>query len=195
MSETGDACLNSGSATVVAIMGLPGREGRFEWNGLPVMSRPLSPGGRALHEARHEWGLDTSTSDPIGAAARLQPPLPGANHSPLERFRLLLDRVLFNQRALLEQLERCQPAKRLRGVGGLAASCGFRQLQADVLGRRIDSPEVTESGSLGAAMLATIALGFHTPPSAASHMVRSGRTYEPRADVAALYERQCRPDR
>lgn len=216
LSEPGDGCVTSGSATVVALMGGPGCEGRFAWNGLPLMSRPVSPGGRALRQARQAWGLDGSTPDAIRDAARLEPPSPtdrpfvdwagsfargeglalpvpsaaSSKQSPMVRFRWLLDEVLLGQRTVLEALERGQPATRLRAAGGLAVYAEFCQLQADVLGRRIDSLEVTESGSLGAAMLAATALGFHTPSSAASHMVRNALAYEPREDVSAFYERR-----
>lgn len=191
LSETGDACLNSGSASVVAVMGLPSREGRFEWNGLPIMSRPVSPGGRELTLACDELGL-SATTDPIGKAVRLQPAVNRSTDSPTAKFRLLLDVVLLNQRRMLEQLEQIQPARQLRGVGGLAASTDFCQLQADVLGRKVDALAVPESGSLGAALLATTSLGFHTPATAASHMVRTCRTFAPRSSVAAFYERQFR---
>jgi xylulokinase len=214
MREPGDSCLNTGSSTVVAMLARPGRPGRFEWVGCPILSRPIRPGGHILQRAHRIAGHEASFSDLLADAARLQtsPRIRrrlaelvrdvdredrevhkrlsdlARRHTPTELFHLLLGAIFLNQRSVLEAWERPgEPVGRVRSVGGLAAHPDANQMQADVHGRAVEVPRMAESGALGAALLAATALEFCTPGEAASHMVRPGRTYSPRPGLAATY--------
>jgi sugar (pentulose or hexulose) kinase len=212
----GDSCLSTGSSTVVAAVARPGCAGRFEWAGCQILSRPIRPGGRLLQWARRFAGPEDAIGDllreasrsrwPTGALDRFAGFLRGAGGEdcevrdqvseiaqrcpPPELFYLLLVAIFLGQRAALEGLERQGgPLRRPRSVGGLAADPALDQLQADVLGRAVEVPRITESGALGAAMLAATAIGACTPGEAATRMVRPGRTHAPRDEAAATFDR------
>lgn len=62
-----------------------------------------------------------------------------------------------------------RPLAVLRADGGAAANDFLMQFQADVLGCPIERPASMESTARGAAALAALALGWHTPQSLAAH--------------------------
>jgi sugar (pentulose or hexulose) kinase len=215
MREPGDACLNTGSAAVVAMLAPAECAGRFEWMGFPILSRLIRPGGRTLQWAARLAGADDSLAGLLAQAAHWQPPLSihcrlahfmreangedrevrsaladlAARYSPSETCRLLVDAIFLSQRRTLEELEQqAGPAWHVRSVGGLAAYPEINQLQADILGRALEVPRITESGALGAAMLAATALGHCTAREAASRMVRPHRTYEPHEEIGRIYD-------
>lgn len=77
----------------------------------------------------------------------------------------------------------------IRSVGGQARHPFITQLQADVFNLPVHVPEQTESGTLGAAILAAIALGLCPDlEHAAGQMVRMARTHCPRADTRAALD-------
>ena len=223
LCEPGDACLNTGSASVVALLARPGSTGRFEWAGYPLLSRPIRAAGRMLRWAAPANISDDAFAELLSSAARLRasvsmhrllPELVHAayacetdlrahvndvskQHTPSETIRLLLDAIFLRQRQVLTEMEgESQPARKIRSVGGLAASADVVQLQADVLGRALEVPRTTASGTLGAAMLAATALGFYTSQAAAAaRMAQIERRYEPRAEMAEAYDDLCNENR
>jgi glycerol kinase len=58
------------------------------------------------------------------------------------------------------------------------------QLQADLLGRRIERAAVAETTALGAALLAGRAIGLWGSDSQLAGLLGTGRVFEPRADDA-----------
>ena len=215
LREPGDACINTGSSAVVAVLDRPGRIGRFEWAGYPIQSRPTFPGGRILPVARRSNDPDGSSTDRLREAARQSPPArilrplvgrlrdakrddgeirdwlaeSAQQATPSEMDHLRLVAVFRGQRDALEELERkCGPVSRVRAVGGLAALPELNQLQADVLGRVVEVPRITDSGVLGAAMLAATELEICTPREASSRMVTVERFAVPRGEIAPAYE-------
>jgi glycerol kinase len=75
------------------------------------------------------------------------------------------------------------PMAHLRADGG-AASDLVLQLQADLLGRRIERAAVAETTALGAALLAGRAIGLWGSDSQLAGLLGTGRVFEPRADGA-----------
>jgi xylulokinase len=71
------------------------------------------------------------------------------------------------------------PAEEIRTVGGGARSELWCQIKADVTGRPVWVPAVTETTALGAAMLAGDAVGTWTLEEAADGLVRQARVHEP----------------
>jgi len=69
---------------------------------------------------------------------------------------------------------------RLRVDGGASANDLLMQIQADVLGVRVDRPAVRETTALGAALLAGLATGVFATPEAVVAARRLERTFEPR---------------
>ena len=66
------------------------------------------------------------------------------------------------------QADTGRPMTLLRADGGAAANDFLIQFQADLLNCRIERPACMESTALGAAALAALALGWHTPASLAN---------------------------
>ncbi len=76
-----------------------------------------------------------------------------------------------------------------RLTGGGARSAEWSQIVADVLQKPILAPDVPESGALGAAMLAAVAIGHYADfDTATAHLVQLGRIYEPDPAAAAGYD-------
>jgi autoinducer 2 (AI-2) kinase len=94
-------------------------------------------------------------------------------------------------RANLEQLEDVSgaPATAVALGGGAAASKAFPQILADVLGRSVHSAESPETSSLGAAAIASPALGLHdTIEHAAADAARGMRHHDPEMQRSARYD-------
>ena len=74
-------------------------------------------------------------------------------------------------------------------AGGAAKSPLWAQIVADVTGKRVKVPEVKEATALGAAVLASYGVGIYPSIAEGAHqVVRWDRTFEPRAENAAVYE-------
>ncbi len=108
--------------------------------------------------------------------------------------RAALEAIAFQVADLVDAMERSAGRRipELRVDGGAAANDLLLQIQADLLRRPVVRPAMLETTSLGAALLAGLAVG--TWPSLASGPARAGdeRHFEPRlgeAAAAALRER------
>lgn len=75
-----------------------------------------------------------------------------------------------------------------RAVGGGSKSDAWVQLSADILGRPLTRPVITEAGALGAAIIAGVGSGrFESYAEAVEAMVRPERTFEPDMVLHARY--------
>jgi sugar (pentulose or hexulose) kinase len=83
-------------------------------------------------------------------------------------------------------VDRGIPVDRMRATGGGARSRWWMQLFADLLGRPVDVGE-PEAGSLGAALLAGVAVGAYASVEDAQQVVRVARSFEPRTERAARH--------
>jgi glycerol kinase len=84
------------------------------------------------------------------------------------------------------------PLAELRVDGGAAANNLLLQLQADLLGRPVVRPQVTETTALGAAYLAGLAVGVWRDESELASLWRAERRFEPdmpAAEVATIKAR------
>ncbi len=111
-------------------------------------------------------------------------------HARADLYRALLEGLAFSLRENLDWLARHGLAPTiLRCIGGGARNAFWLQLKADVLGRRVEQPAVTEAAVLGAAMLAAWGAGaFAALPEASAAWYRSGRTFAPDPAAHAAYE-------
>ena len=88
--------------------------------------------------------------------------------------------------------ESAQPLAELRVDGGAAANNLLLQLQADLLGRPVVRPLITETTALGAAYLAGLAVGVWRDDNELASLWQAERRFEPRmpaAEVAAIKAR------
>jgi xylulokinase len=106
----------------------------------------------------------------------------------------LVDGVTYEMRLNLDALEGAGvPISELRAIGGGAKSSIWMQVKADVFRRPVYSLDVSEAACLGAAILAGSACGVYgSVQEAADCVVCVKDKYEPREDVAALYDEKYR---
>jgi len=75
-------------------------------------------------------------------------------------------------------------------VGGVTRNQLWQQIKADVIGRPVEVPDVEEATPLGCAILAGLGVGLYDNVAAAFERVsRPGKTYYPRDENAAAYEK------
>ena len=102
----------------------------------------------------------------------------------------LYEGVALNLRWAMDSFDRLSGRKgqRLRLVGGGARSAFWPQLLADILGREFETTEAPEHcGTLGAAMTAAVAAGWHSTLEDAAVMARPGRLFRPDAQMRAIH--------
>lgn len=111
-------------------------------------------------------------------------------HTRAHLVRALLEGSAFAFRQALEYLEAGGAMIReLRINGGQAKSPLWNQIKADVFHRPLTVPVVLEAGTLGAAILASVALGWHHDVEAAAQaMVHIQRVYQPDSHAARIYD-------
>lgn len=77
----------------------------------------------------------------------------------------------------------------LRTTGGPSESSFLNQLKADITGRALSVPKIPEAELVGSMVIGLTALGeYASLAEAAGHLVRMGRTYEPRKEYRQLYD-------
>ena len=73
-------------------------------------------------------------------------------------------------------------------IGGGAKSDIWAQIKADILGMPVTRPRYTEAASLGAAILAAVAVGLVTDPVATARSWNPPvRIFTPNPEIAAVY--------
>ncbi len=212
----GDACVSTGSSSVAALLTTPRLTTCPSWAGHPIVSRQARVGGRLLETVSalvaprgcldrliskaaetipsrwlDPWEFSLLEGDERETRANLA--RLAASVSTERLVHAVLSAIVLAQRSALENLE-AQTARaiRLRSVGRVAQSAAFVQLQADVFGREIEVPEAAEPGALGAAIVAAVAAGIHTPENASNSMTRISWSREPRPIIFERFE-QRRP--
>ncbi|MFN2322723.1 MAG: glycerol kinase GlpK [Trueperaceae bacterium] len=108
--------------------------------------------------------------------------------------RAALEAIAFSVADVLDAMEADAPVpiQDLRVDGGAARNDLLMECQADVLGRPVVRPAVTETTALGAAFLAGLATGMWPDQDAVAAMLRKDRTFEPTSPRAEIAERRAR---
>ncbi len=111
-------------------------------------------------------------------------------HARRHFVRSVLEGVAFSVRHVLEHHERRGEvrAERVVVTSGGAKSRLWNQIKADVVGRPFVSLNVTDAGSVGAAILGAVAVDRYTLPEAIERMVRVAALIEPDAANRAIYD-------
>ncbi|TGE36670.1 glycerol kinase GlpK [Desulfosporosinus fructosivorans] len=107
--------------------------------------------------------------------------------------RAALDSLAYQTKDVLGSMESDSgiSLKSLRVDGGAVANDLLMQFQADILGTRVDRPEIIETTALGAAYLAGLAVGFWTSKEELANRWLLNRRFEPEMDEekrAKLYK-------
>ncbi|MDA8103498.1 MAG: FGGY-family carbohydrate kinase [Nitrospiraceae bacterium] len=112
-------------------------------------------------------------------------------HGQAHIYRALLESIAFEQRFLTDGAD-CTldvPVQSMVALGGGSRSRLWCQIIADVTQRPIDVVREPESTSLGAAILAAVAVGVYgTTDEATAAMTGTGAHFEPDPPVSAKYE-------
>jgi len=113
------------------------------------------------------------------------------SHKKSDIIRAILEGIAFQTRLIIEKIEDLGvKIQELRAVGGGAKSKLWMQIKADITRKKIIFPDVTEAGTLGAAILAGIAGKVHpNPKTAVKKMCKEREILYPQNDVAATYDR------
>jgi glycerol kinase len=104
--------------------------------------------------------------------------------------RATLEAIAFQTRDVIETMEsECSlTLPELRVDGGAAANDLLMQIQADILGREVVRPAVTETTALGAAYLAGLAVGFWKGQDELAGKWRVDRRFQPRMEASQREE-------
>jgi glycerol kinase len=100
--------------------------------------------------------------------------------------RATLEAIAFQTRDVIETMEsECGLAlPELRVDGGAAANDLLMQIQADILGREVVRPAVTETTALGAAYLAGLAVGFWKSQDELTGKWQIDKRFQPQMDAS-----------
>ena len=105
--------------------------------------------------------------------------------------RAVLEGITYQVRDLAETMEKdaCVRLAELKVDGGASVSNIMMQIQADLLGTRVNRPKCVESTALGAACLAGLAVGVFQTTQDISDQWESERVFLPQIDQAERVKR------
>jgi len=114
-----------------------------------------------------------------------------ASHSRADMIRAVLEGVSYSQKDCLEIIEAIGvKVDRVRASGGGARSPFWRQMLADVFGKRVTTLASQEGSAYGAALLSQVATGAHSSVVDACKVgIREVESLEPRPRESQLYQR------
>jgi xylulokinase len=114
-----------------------------------------------------------------------------AKHTRADLIRAVIEGVCYSQKDCLDAVEQLGVAvSSVRASGGGARSPFWRQILADVFGKRVARLETQEGSAYGAGLLAMVGTGeYASIPEACAATIREADSVEPRALEAALYAR------
>ncbi len=114
-----------------------------------------------------------------------------AKHTRADLIRAVIEGVSYSQKDGLDVVEQLGVAvSSVRASGGGARSLFWRQILADVFGKRVARLETQEGSAYGAALLAMVGTGeYASVPEACAATIREADSVEPRAAESALYAR------
>lgn len=148
--------------------------------------------------ARTPAGADGMVALPylMGERAPVQDPLArgcffgvGPEHGRAHFGRAVLEGVAFGIRQIAEALETAGGrVDHVVASGGATRSSLWTQIKADVLGRPVYIPAVTETGLLGAAILARAAVTGTPTAAVAAEMVALAERFDPDPERQAVYD-------
>ncbi|HIE14974.1 TPA: hypothetical protein EYP70_06850 [Candidatus Bathyarchaeota archaeon] len=112
-------------------------------------------------------------------------------HKKKDIIRGILEGLTYELRNNIEAIEKNGIAiSELRAIGGGAKSSFWLQLKADVTGKMVVAPNVTEAAALGAAILAGVGSGaFRNVEDGVKNVYKVRALYRPNKEIACQYEK------
>ncbi len=148
----------------------------------------IPPGAEGLLYYPYLWGARAPKFNPQARAAFV-----GITHAHRRPhfIRAILEGVAFQYVGTLQLIEALGiKIRRISMTGGEARSDLWNQIKADVLGRKIEIPQVLDAAALGACILAAVGVGAYRDfRTAVSKMVRIARAYTPNPERHEKYMR------
>lgn len=144
------------------------------------------PGAAGLFFIPHLAGAMTPHSDPKSRGVLLGLRL---HHTRNDLLRSIAEGVILEQRGNIEYQEsEGIRISELRVTGGGAASEFWLKLRADILGKKIAVPKITEATAFGAALLAGVGMKiYHSYEQAAKEAYRVKKTFSPSREAHRKY--------
>jgi xylulokinase len=114
-----------------------------------------------------------------------------AKHTRADLIRSIIEGVSYSQKDCLDIVERLGvPVSSVRASGGGARSLFWRQILADVFGKRVSTLSSQEGSAYGAALLAMVGTGeFSSVGEACAATIREAGSVDPREHEALVYAR------
>jgi xylulokinase len=167
------------------------KEGKDPFDLITEAAQSSPPGAKGLLLFPHWSGAGTGRDPALNPNSRGGIVGFTLAHSKADLSRAIFEGITFEARFIVESLESSGiPIKELVVTGGGAKSPFWLQLKADITGKRIVVPEVTEASLLGAALLAGVGAGVYASlEDAVDQACRTVSAFEPNSDVSAIYDR------
>jgi xylulokinase len=114
-----------------------------------------------------------------------------AKHTRADLIRAVMEGVCYSQKDCLDAIGKLGiAATSVRASGGGARSPFWRQVLADVFGKKVARLETQEGSAYGAALLAMVGTGeYISVPEACAATIREAYAVEPRVTESAVYAR------
>lgn len=172
---------------------------------LPELRKEAENEGGTIYDRMNAWAASVPAGEfcpvflPFLMASNVHPNAKAAfvglsnYHTRAHMVRGLYEGIAFSHRCHLDKLlaSRTQPVAAIRLAGGVAQSKEWMQIFADVMGYPIEAVDVNETGTLGCAMNAAVALGdYRDFAEAASHMIRVSEPVLPNTENTAIYQKK-----
>ncbi len=156
---------------------------------LSYKASKISPGSDKLIILPHLMGAGTPENNPKARGVFFGLTL---GHTKAHVARAIMESVAFMLRRDVELLiDEGMRLEEIRSIGGGARSTLWNQIKADVTQRKVVTPEVEESASLGVGILAGMsAKMFSSIDDACGTMVHMGGSYVPNQENGKVYNDQ-----
>lgn len=163
-------------------------DGQADWSSLMAEASAAPPGSRGVMFLPHLSGAACPMIDAksLGAFAGLS-----GNATRGDMLRAVFEGLNYQFLDIVAAMEACLGTRpdRFVAVGGGTRNEFWMQNKADIVGRPLEVPNVTEATPLGAAILAGIGAGLYRDEDEAFRRVyRPGRIFEPDPATAKRYE-------
>lgn len=156
------------------------------WKKLERLASAVPVGSHGLLALPYFDGMISPVPNPLARGAFCNLSL---QHTRADMFRALLESFAFFLKENIDVMRR-QGLKinTVRAIGGGAKNDLLLQIKADVLGRPVERPAVTEAATLGAAMLAATGRGdFKSLAESSRVFYRIERVFVPKAENTQKY--------
>jgi xylulokinase len=164
------------------------REGRSVYALFDEIVEQTEPGANGLIAYPYLSGSLQPHNDPAARGVFFGA---GLDTKKAHFLRAIFESIAFLLRENIELIERVNgiSVREIRSLGGGSKSAVWRQIKADVMQLPIGALAESECTSLGAAILAAVALGYYPDAASAASANRVVEWSRPDASLAALYER------